>query len=122
MGQYYEGLSRFELILILHGSQTLAITYFSLFMTLLFAYLAMAYFAAKQLSRFQVITISAIYSFAIFFTMYGAYGNIHAIGVIRYVLEGMSTTPFTNGIAFTVFMFIAWVVSIIFLVQARRAK
>ena len=122
MDKYYEGLSRFELILISQSSQTLAITYFSLFMTMLFAYLTMAYFAAKQLSRFQAIAISAIYSFAIFFTMSGAYGNIRAIGVIRHVLEGMSTTPFTNGVAFTVLMFIAWVVSTIFLVQARHAK
>ena len=48
MAQYYEGLSRFELISLIHSSQTLSIAFFSVFTTMLFAYLTMAYFAAKK--------------------------------------------------------------------------
>lgn len=122
MIQYYEGLSRFELISLIHSSQTLSIAFFSVYTTLLFAYLAVAYFAAQRLSRFQVISISAIYSLAIMFTMIGVYDSTRNIDLIEHVLTAESYTPSIVNSGFNILLLAAWLVSIIFFVQARRTK
>jgi len=122
MAQYYEGLSRFELISLIHSSQTLSIAFFSVFTTMLFAYLAMAYFAAKKLSNFQAITISTIYSFAIFFTLIGVSDSTRNIDIIEHVLTEVTYAPSIVNSGFTLLLFIAWAVSVLFFVQARRAK
>ena len=122
MAQLYDGLSTFELISLIHSNLTLAIAFFSLFTTMLFAYLVMAYFAAKRLSRFQVTTISAIYSLAIFFTMIGIYDSTRNIDIIEQVIAGTSFTPSLVNIAFNVLLFVARAVSIMFFIQARRVN
>ncbi|NKB33917.1 MAG: hypothetical protein GKR91_12535 [Pseudomonadales bacterium] len=122
MTQYYEGLSNFELISLIHSSQTLSIAFFSVFITILFAYLVVAYFAAKRLSKFQMITVSALYSFAIFFTVIGIYDSTRNIDLIEQVLTEASYEPSIVNSGFNILLIIAWVVSIVFFVQARRAK
>ncbi len=120
MTQFYEGLTTFELISLMHSNQSLTIAFFTVFMTMLFAYLVMAYIAAKKLSRFQAITISTIYSFAILFTMIGILDSTRNIDIIETVLTEADYAPSLVNSGFNLLLFFAWVVSIVFFVQARK--
>ena len=118
----YEGLTKFELLTLFDSSQSLLITYISLFMSMLFAYLAMSHFAAKQLSKAEAIVITALYSSTAFLFIGGALGNAQNMSVIVGILEEDYSVPSWAGLDVAGLLLIAWLLSILFLIHARRAR
>ena len=118
----YEELTKFELLTLFDSSQSLAITCISLFMSMLFAYLAMSHFAAKQLSKAEAIAITALYTFTASYLIVGTYANSRNMNVIGSMLVEGGSVPSWAGLDIAGLLVIAWAVSILFLIHARRAR
>ncbi len=92
------------------------------FVTMLFAYLAAAYVVGPNLSRFQVWTITILYTMFITMPINGVLAGLHDIGQM--------TQPFRDApparsdwvrYGYVAVLWLGWLVSLIFMYQTRRA-
>ena len=116
----YSDLSTYEQIELFYtvsGNVTENIT---VLITTLFAYLALAYIAGKDLSRFQVYSISTIYSVFIFFMVGGISRDSATVSDIAFSLFQIDSS--NDGLILTIVLLLGWLLSLIFMVQTRRAK
>ena len=92
----------------------------TIFMTILFAYVTVAYFVSSKLTRFQAITISSLYSLFALFMASSAYSSSRMLSIVGYAVSGLDNSwePVLLGII----LFVAWIFSIILFVQASRMK
>ncbi len=97
------------------------------FVTLVFAYLVMAYFVGASLSKLQIWLISIVYSFFVIFPLFGAAQDFmtinalaedfyatHPIEASKFVVKIPSPWPLFVGVAM-----ISWLLSIGFVVYMR---
>lgn len=71
-----EPMSTYEINELIYSGISTAFEIVAIFLTVLFAYFAVAYFVGKRLSRFQVTTITLVYSAFSIFLMVGTYPTI----------------------------------------------
>lgn len=115
----YSGMTNFELSDLQLNMISNATNIFAIYISLLFAYLALAYIEGKNLSRFQLMTISGVYSVAqgiLGYTVFDILKNLNAINLV--LLEESYTAATYSYIAILV---IAWIVSLVFMVQTRKS-
>lgn len=116
----YSEMTNYELIDLFYtvgGNITDNIT---VLITTLFAYLALAYIAGKKLSKFQVASITTIYSAFIIFMIGGIYRDSSYSSNIALALFQIDTSR--DGVMLAVVLILAWLLSIVFMIQTRRAK
>jgi hypothetical protein len=82
--------------------------------------LVVAFIAAKKLSRFQLITITAIYSIVFGYTCFTLSSAIDLTLIATETLELGNYSKV--AIPFYIVMFITWGVSIAFMLEGRRSK
>ena len=111
-------LSNFEVVQIFYMAREAASGDMSFLVTILSAYLVAVFLAAKRLSRFQILTITAIYTATFFYTSLGYYFAYSAVLSAGEQLSGQPIPAWSNGIIAVIF--VAWLVSIVFMVHARR--
>lgn len=101
--------------------------------SILFAYLVAMYFGAKRLSRFQVASVTAIYSVFILFPIMSTYGGITGLVILNMeflrehpevastfrAAEAASLLQWLRFVELGVF-FLAWLLSILFVVSLRK--
>ena len=116
----YEGLTRFELWEIFYMAREAASSDITFLVTILSAYLAVAFIAAKRLSKFQLVSISVIYSGSYFYSCVSFSTAYNTVFEIMGILTGLVVPAWING--FYVILLITWVISILFMIQARREK
>ncbi len=88
--------------------------------SILSAYLVVAYFAGKNLTIFQLISISTLYTGFYFYSSYGFFYTVQtAFGAAAQQGNEISFNVVTPMF---IFLGIAWAISIAFMVQARRHK
>jgi hypothetical protein len=112
-----ETLTQFELWELWYMARDSASYDSSVLFTLLSAYLIVAFLVAKRLSRFQVLSITAIYTAMFGYTSVGfhyTYSVVLGVGA-----QWSVPAPLWNYGIYVVFCG-AWLLSIIFMVQARR--
>jgi hypothetical protein len=90
----------------------------SVLFTLLSAYLIVAFLGAKRLSRFQVLSITAIYTAMFGYTFIGFHYTYSVALDVGAQLSSLPIPLWNYGIY--VLFCGAWLLSIIFIVQARR--
>lgn len=116
----YSTMTSFELSDLQLNMIANATNIFAIYISLLFAYLALAYIEGKNLSRFQLITISSVYSVAqgiLGYTVFDMLKNLNAINLVM-LDESYSVATFS----YIAVLIIAWIVSLIFMFQTRRAN
>ena len=90
----------------------------TIFITLLFAYVTVAYFVSAKLTKFQAITISSLYSLFALFLVSSAYNSSQMASVIAFAMVGVDST--SDSLIIVMILLVAWVFSIILFIQARR--
>ena len=91
---------------------------FAIFISLLFAYFALAYIEGNRLSMFQLTSITFVYSAAMLIQMYTMWDLLSNLNVINFVLLGQGYATATY--VYAAILISAWITSIVFMVQTRR--
>ena len=92
--EFYAGFTKPELYEILFEFRAAAVADFALFLTLLFGYIAAAYFVRDKISRTEAIFITALYSVAVFLIVWQLYVLFAGLLTVGYVLFGVYTPEY----------------------------
>ena len=117
---YLSELKPFELLEFYYIVRSALVSEISIFMTILFAYVTVAYFVSSKLTKFQAITISTLYSLFALYMVSSAYNSSVRVSVIGYAISDIDSTR--DSVVLLAILFLAWVFSIILFIQARRMK
>ena len=117
--ELYSELSKYELIDLFYTISGNVTDNLTIVITTLFAYLALAHIAGKTLSKFQVSSITTIYSAFVLFMIGGIHRDSRSVSDIAYVLFQLDTH--SDGVILAVVLIVSWLLSIVFMAQLRRA-
>ena len=117
---FYRSMTNFELTEVALSYNSAILEQATVFISVLSAYLIAAYLVGTKLDRFQLLSITIIYSLFNAFLIFGFFsissGMIHVV----YVLSGTDITVTNYGTG--ALYFVAWVLSIFFMIKIRSAK
>ncbi len=116
--EYLSELTHYELLESYYLVRSSLVSEATIFITLLFAYVTVAYFVSAKLTKFQAITISSLYSLFALFLVSSAYNSSQMASVIAFVMVGVDST--SDSLIIVMILLVAWVFSIILFIQARR--
>jgi len=95
----------------------------AILMTMLFAYLGVAYFVASKLTRFQAASVSVLYSVFQFFWIYSIWDGMINMSVVvlaftnqQYRFDAIQYMAYSS----TVVWILAWILSLAVFIQRRR--
>lgn len=118
LSEFIADLTHFEMIDSYYSIRSALISDVTIFMTLLFAYLTVAYLVSAKLSRFQAISISALYSLFTLYMISSAYTSSVMLSKFGYAISGLDSSR--DSFMILTILMVSWVFSIILFVQARR--
>jgi hypothetical protein len=116
--EYLTELTHYELLEIYYLALSSLVSNVTIFMTILFAYVSVAYFMRAKLTRFQAITISSLYSFFILYIASAAYNSSVAVSSIGFAISGVDSSR--DSLFVIILLLVAWIFSIILFIQALR--
>ena len=114
----YSTLTNFEILELTYLIRSDIYFNLSIFMTALFGYIAVAHIAAKSLSRFQLWSISSIYTLLITVELVAMSSAVRAMGELLEA-QGSSPLPIYQYALVGLFL-VAWVISIVYMSEARK--
>ena len=115
----YSDLSNFELLELTYLIRSDIYFNLSIFMTALFGYIAVAHIAAKSLSKFQLYSITGIYTLLIVVELIAMSSAVRAMGR---VIEAQGNNPLPiYQYALVGLFLVAWIISMIYMVEARKS-
>ena len=114
----YSELSAFEILELTYLVRSDIYFNLSIFMTALFGYIATAHFAAGRLSKFQLLAISSIYSSLLLIEIIAMSSAVRALGSLISAQGSEPLAIYQYGPV--VILAIAWIISIIYMVEARK--
>ncbi len=117
---YLKELSNYELLESYFLVRTALVSDVTIYMTILFAYITVAYFVSAKLTRFQAISISALYSIFALYMISSAHTASQMLSIIGYEVSGVDSSWEPNAIL--LILLVSWIFSIILFAQARRMK
>lgn len=115
---FYREMSSYEITDLYYTIRDSAVFVVSTFMTVLFAYLAVAHFVARKLETFEVTAISLIYSIFSLFLFSGVVGSMISLSNIQEFLSG--TKFLIVDIGFPIFLFVCWLASLFYMYREHR--
>jgi hypothetical protein len=118
MVEYLGELTHFELLESYYLARSALSSDVTAFVTILSAYVTVAYFVGARLSRFQAITISSLYSFFALYMASSAYNASLILSNIAFAIIGIDVSR--DALILVTFLLVSWVFSIILFIQARR--
>ncbi|GEM_PF-1475223 len=116
--EYLTELTHFELLESYYLVRSSLVSDVTIFMTLLFAYVTVAYFVSAKLTKFQAIAISSLYSLFALYMVSSAYNSSQMTSIIGFAISGVDSTR--DSIILVTILLVAWIFSIILFIQARR--
>ncbi len=116
--EYLKDLSNFELIESYFLVRDALLSDLTVYMTILFAYITVAYFVSAKLTRFQAIGISLLYSVFALYMISSAHTASQMLSTIGFEISGLDSSWESNVIL--TILLISWIFSIVLFVQARR--
>jgi len=116
--EYLSELTNYELIESYYLVRNALVSDVTIFMTILFAYVTVAYFVSAKLTRFQAITISSLYSIFALYMATSAFNSSLMGSIIGFAISGVKSS--WDSIVIFAILIIAWVFSIVLFIQARR--
>lgn len=115
---YLAELTHFELFEVYYLVRNALVSDVTVFMTVLFAYVTVSYFASAKLTRFQAISISALYSLFALYMVASAYTSSRMLSIVSYSVSGINSS--WESVALVSILLIAWIFSIVLFLQTRR--
>ena len=116
--EYLTELTHYELLESYYLVRSALVSDVTIFMTLLFAYVTVAYFVSAKLTKFQAITISSLYSLFALYMVNSTYNSSLMESTIGFAISGVDST--SDSLILVTILLVAWVFSIILFIQARR--
>lgn len=116
--QYLADFTHYELLDAYYLARSALISDVTIFMTVLFAYVTVAYFVSAKLTKFQAISISSLYSLFALYMASSAYNSSLMASTIAFAVSGLD--PSKDSLVLVTILLVAWVFSIILFIQARR--
>ncbi len=118
ISEFFSDLSKYELLELFYTISGNVTNNITVFITALSAYLALAYIAGKDLTRFQVYSISTIYSAFVLFMIGGISRDSQTMFLITSELFDINTS--IDSLILTVVLLLGWLLSIVFMGQTRK--
>ena len=118
VAEYLTELTHFELLESYYLARSILNSDVTAFMTMLFAYVTVAYFVSAKLTRFQAITISGLYSFFALYMASSAYNSSVIVSIIGFAISGVDSSR--DAIMMITLLLVSWIFSIVLFIQARR--
>ena len=118
LSEFLGELSHYELIDAYYSVRSALVSDVTIFMTILFGYVTVAYFVSAKLSRFQAFTISTIYSLFALYMASSAYNSSRMQSVFGYEISGVDST--WESVVIAIILGVSWFFSIVLFVQARK--
>jgi hypothetical protein len=116
--EYLTELTHYELLESFYLVRSALVSDVTIFMSILFAYVTVAYLVSAKLTKFQAITISVIYSIFALYIVASAYTSSLMRSIIGFAIGGVDYSR--ESIIVVTILLVAWVFSIILFIQARR--
>ena len=111
IAQYLTELTRYELLESYYLARGALVSDVTIFMTILFAYVTVAYFVSAKMTKFQAITISFLYSFFALYIASAAYNSSFILSKIGLVMSGVDSS--SDSLVLVVLFLVTWIFSII---------
>jgi len=118
MVEYLGELTHYELIESYYLARSVLASDVTVFMTILFAYITVAYFVSAKLTKFQAITISSLYSFFALYMASSVYNSSVGVSIIAFAITGLDVSR--DALILITLLLGSWIFSIILFIQARR--
>ena len=118
LSEYLTALTPYELIEFYYLVRNGLISDVTIFMSILFAYITVAYLVSAKLTKFQAITISSLYSLFILYMVSSAYSSSQMLSTIGFAISEVDSS--WEPVMLVTLLLVAWVFSIILFIQARR--
>ena len=115
---FIEELTNYELLDSYFLIRNALISDVTIYMTILFAYITVAYFVSTKLTKFQAISISILYSIFALYMISSAHTASQMLSTIGFVISGIDSS-WEPTLIITILM-VSWFFSIILFIQARR--
>lgn len=120
IAQYLNELTRYELLESYYLARGVLVSDVTIFMTILFAYVTVAYFVSAKMTKFQAITISFLYSFFALYIASAAYNSSFILSKIGLVMSGVDSS--SDSLVLVVLFLVTWIFSIILFIQTHRTR
>ena len=120
IAQYLTELTRYELLESYYLARGALVSDVTIFMTILFAYVTVAYFVSAKMTKFQAITISFLYSFFALYIASAAYNSSFSLSKIGLVMSGVDSS--SDSLVLVVLFLVTWIFSIILFIQTHRTR
>jgi hypothetical protein len=120
IAQYLNELTRYELLESYYLARGALVSDVTIFMTILFAYVTVAYFVSAKMTKFQAITISFLYSFFALYIASAAYNSSFILSKIGLVMSGVDSS--SDSLVLVVLFLVTWIFSIILFIQTHRTR
>ncbi|MEX0288206.1 MAG: hypothetical protein AB3N14_03775 [Flavobacteriaceae bacterium] len=116
--KYLSEFTHYELLESYYLVRSALVSEVTIFMTILFAYVTVAYFVSAKLTKFQAITISSLYSFFALYMISSAYNSSLMGSIIGFVMSGVDSSK--DAIILAAILLVSWIFSIVLFIQIRR--
>ena len=117
-GKYLSEMSNYELLDAYFLVRNALVSDVTIFMTILFAFLTVAYLVSAKLSRFQAITISVLYSLFALYMISSTFNSSRMLSQISHTVIGQDNSK--DAYVLGAILLISWIFSLILFRQARR--
>ena len=116
--KYLSEMSNYELFDAYFIVRNALVSDVTIYMTILFAFLTVAYFVSAKLNRFQAITISTLYSLFALYMVTSAFNSSQMMSQIGATVTGQEYTR--DSFVLATILLVSWIFSLILFAQARR--
>ncbi len=117
--KYLSEMSNYELFDAYFIVRNALVSDVTIYMTILFAFLTVAYFVSAKLNKFQAITISTLYSIFALYMISSAFNSSRMMSQISATVTGQEHTR--DAFVLAAILIVSWIFSLILFRQARRA-
>lgn len=118
--KYLKELSNYELLEAYFIVRNALISDLTIYVTILFGYITVAYFVSAKLTKFQAIGITSLYSIFALYMIASTYNSSLMLSIIGFAVSGVDSA--WESVVIATILFVSWVFSIIFFLQVRRLK
>jgi len=116
--EYLTEFTHYELLESYYLVMDALVSAVTIFMTILFAYITVAYFVSAKMTKFQAISISSLYSLFALYMVSAAYNSSQMLSIIGSTISGLDSSK--DSVILVTILLVAWVFSIILFIQTRR--
>jgi hypothetical protein len=113
-----ESLTKFELVELYYMQFVVLIEMHTMFVTVLFAFLAAVYFVAKKITSSEAIAIAILYSILAWYFIFGVFNSFVLLRATRSAITGNEQEALSYLLP--IVLLCSWGISVWYLFQARR--